>query len=101
MYVHSFLWSGADGTGRRSGVSQAQVSRRQSGTAAWSLADGDAVATDYGIGPLDLLAGPTRATPAGDGGSGWTGGDVCSGQTPTTAAKRRPPVRTPLEKVAV
>lgn len=44
------------------GVSQAQVSRRQSGTAAWSLADCDAVAAHYGIDPLDLLAGPTRAT---------------------------------------
>ncbi|MFJ4205356.1 helix-turn-helix domain-containing protein [Streptomyces sviceus] len=44
------------------GVSQAQVSRRQSGTAAWSLADCDAVAVHYGIDPLDLLAGPTRAT---------------------------------------
>jgi hypothetical protein len=44
------------------GVSQAQVSRRRSGTAAWSLADCDAVATHYGIDPLDLLAGPTRAT---------------------------------------
>ncbi|MFF7131961.1 transcriptional regulator with XRE-family HTH domain [Streptomyces sp. SAI-126] len=44
------------------GVSQAQVSRRQSGTAVWSLADCDAVAAHYGIDPLDLLAGPTRAT---------------------------------------
>ncbi|MFD7873697.1 helix-turn-helix domain-containing protein, partial [Streptomyces sp. NPDC059766] len=43
------------------GVSQAQVSRRQSGTAAWSLADCDAVAAHYGIDALDLLAGPTRA----------------------------------------
>ncbi|MFD5567446.1 helix-turn-helix domain-containing protein [Streptomyces cadmiisoli] len=46
------------------GVSQAQVSRRQSGTAAWSLADCDAVAEHYGIDVLDLLAGPTRATEA-------------------------------------
>ncbi|MFF4763200.1 helix-turn-helix domain-containing protein [Streptomyces sp. NPDC001292] len=43
------------------GVSQAQVSRRQSGTAAWSLTDCDAVASHYGIDVLDLLAGPTRA----------------------------------------
>ncbi|WP_328744336.1 helix-turn-helix domain-containing protein [Streptomyces sp. NBC_00285] len=43
------------------GVSQAQVSRRQSGTAVWSLAYCDAVAVHYGIDPLDLLAGPTRA----------------------------------------
>ncbi|TXS66397.1 XRE family transcriptional regulator [Streptomyces sp. me109] len=46
------------------GVSQAQVSRRQSGTAAWSLTDCDAVATHYGIGTLDLLAGPTQAMEA-------------------------------------
>ncbi|MFJ6509235.1 helix-turn-helix domain-containing protein [Streptomyces sp. NPDC091879] len=44
------------------GVSQAQVSRRQSGTAAWSLADCDVVAAHYGIGVLELLAGPTQAT---------------------------------------
>ncbi|MFE2716547.1 helix-turn-helix domain-containing protein [Streptomyces mirabilis] len=44
------------------GVSQAQVSRRQSGAAAWSLADCDAVAAHYGIAALDLLAGPTQAT---------------------------------------
>ncbi|WAZ19268.1 helix-turn-helix domain-containing protein [Streptomyces cinnabarinus] len=46
------------------GVSQAQVSRRQSGTAAWSLADCDAVAAHYGIDVLDLMAGPTRASEA-------------------------------------
>ncbi|MEU1202164.1 helix-turn-helix transcriptional regulator [Streptomyces sp. NPDC005813] len=43
------------------GVSQAQVSRRQSGTAAWSLADCEAVAAHFDIDVLDLLAGPTRA----------------------------------------
>jgi hypothetical protein len=46
------------------GVSQAQVSRRQSGAAAWSLADCDAVAVHYGIAAHDLLAGPTRAVEA-------------------------------------
>ncbi|WP_413754837.1 helix-turn-helix domain-containing protein [Streptomyces sp. MMBL 11-3] len=46
------------------GVSQAQVSRRQSGAAAWSLADCDAVAAHYGITAHDLLAGPTRAVEA-------------------------------------
>jgi transcriptional regulator with XRE-family HTH domain len=46
------------------GVSQAQVSRRQSGSATWSLTDCDAVAAHYGIDALDLLAGPTRATEA-------------------------------------
>ncbi|MEU9576439.1 MULTISPECIES: helix-turn-helix domain-containing protein [Streptomyces] len=50
------------------GVAQAQVSRRQSGTVAWSLADCEAVAAHYGIDVLDLFAGPTRAcdrVPAG------------------------------------
>ncbi|MBQ0850884.1 helix-turn-helix domain-containing protein [Streptomyces sp. NPDC057621] len=46
------------------GVSQAQVSRRQSGAAAWSLADCEAVAAHYGITAYDLLAGPTRAVEA-------------------------------------
>ncbi|MFE2071111.1 helix-turn-helix domain-containing protein [Streptomyces sp. NPDC059467] len=46
------------------GVTQAQVSRRQSGTAAWSLSDCEAVAAHYGIDALDLLAGPTRAAEA-------------------------------------
>ncbi|MBA2947930.1 helix-turn-helix domain-containing protein [Streptomyces himalayensis] len=44
------------------GVSQAQVSRRQSGSAAWSLADCEAVAAHYRIDVLDLLSGPTRAS---------------------------------------
>ncbi|MGW6262705.1 helix-turn-helix domain-containing protein [Streptomyces sp. NPDC055085] len=44
------------------GVSQAQVSRRQSGASAWSVADCDLVAAHFGIGVLELLAGPTHAT---------------------------------------
>ncbi|MFG2815841.1 helix-turn-helix transcriptional regulator [Streptomyces sp. NPDC048410] len=43
------------------GISQTQISRRQSGNAAWSLTDCEALATHYGIDALDLLAGPTRA----------------------------------------
>lgn len=43
------------------GVSQTQLSRRQSGSAAWSLDDCDALAAHYGLDVLDLLAGPTRA----------------------------------------
>ncbi|MGW6890335.1 helix-turn-helix domain-containing protein [Streptomyces chartreusis] len=43
------------------GVSQAQVSRRQSGTAAWPLDDCDRVAEHYRIDAVDLIAGPTRA----------------------------------------
>ncbi|MGW7244582.1 XRE family transcriptional regulator [Streptomyces sp. NPDC054804] len=43
------------------GVTQGQVSRRQSGAAAWSLQDCEALAVHYGIDVLDLLAGPSRA----------------------------------------
>jgi transcriptional regulator with XRE-family HTH domain len=43
------------------GLTQTQVSRRQSGAASWQLADIDALAIHYGIGPLDLLSGPTKA----------------------------------------
>ncbi|MEU2516072.1 helix-turn-helix domain-containing protein [Streptomyces syringium] len=46
------------------GLTQTQVSRRQSGAASWTLDDVDALAVHYGIGPLDLLAGPTRACEA-------------------------------------
>ncbi|MFE6775079.1 helix-turn-helix domain-containing protein [Streptomyces sp. NPDC057676] len=46
------------------GVTQGQVSRRQSGVAAWSLGDCDALAAHFGIGALDLVAGPTRACEA-------------------------------------
>ena len=43
------------------GVSQAQISRRQQGTASWSLNDCDALATHFGIDVLDVFAGPSRA----------------------------------------
>ncbi|MFD9793411.1 helix-turn-helix domain-containing protein [Streptomyces sp. NPDC059070] len=46
------------------GLTQTQVSRRQSGSTAWSLRDCDALAEHFGIAPLDLLAGPTRACEA-------------------------------------
>ncbi|MEU6284945.1 helix-turn-helix transcriptional regulator [Streptomyces sp. NPDC047028] len=46
------------------GVSQGQVSRRQSGTAAWSLDDCELLAVHYGIDVLDLFAGPTSACEA-------------------------------------
>ncbi|MGI5461213.1 helix-turn-helix domain-containing protein [Streptomyces sp. CA-249302] len=57
------------------GLSQAQVSRRQSGAAAWPLDDCDRAAAHYAIDVLDLLAGPTRA---------------CEGLPPT---RRRTPQR--------
>ncbi|MFE7277418.1 XRE family transcriptional regulator [Streptomyces sp. NPDC057623] len=43
------------------GLTQTQVSRRQSGAVSWSLRDVDVLAEHYGIDVLDLLAGPTRA----------------------------------------
>jgi len=43
------------------GLTQTQVSRRQSGVVSWSLRDVEVLAGHYGIGALDLLAGPTRA----------------------------------------
>ncbi|BCM65205.1 MULTISPECIES: helix-turn-helix domain-containing protein [Streptomyces] len=46
------------------GVSQTQISRRQSGHAAWSLDDCEALAAHYGIDVLELLAGPARACDA-------------------------------------
>ncbi|MYU04213.1 XRE family transcriptional regulator [Streptomyces sp. SID8366] len=46
------------------GLTQTQVSRRQSGAISWSLRDVDILAEHYGIGALDLLAGPTRACEA-------------------------------------
>ncbi|ASY36454.1 MULTISPECIES: acyltransferase [Streptomyces] len=46
------------------GVTQGQVSRRQTGTASWSLQDCEVLAAHWGIDPLDLLAGPTQATEA-------------------------------------
>ncbi|MCD9145865.1 helix-turn-helix domain-containing protein [Streptomyces albireticuli] len=46
------------------GLTQTQISRRQSGATAWSLRDADVLAGHYGIAALDLLAGPTRACEA-------------------------------------
>jgi antitoxin component HigA of HigAB toxin-antitoxin module len=46
------------------GISQGQVSRRQSGSAAWTLEQCEVLAAHWGIDALDLLAGPTRASEA-------------------------------------
>ncbi|MFJ6777267.1 helix-turn-helix domain-containing protein, partial [Kitasatospora sp. NPDC091257] len=40
------------------GLTQDKVSRRQSGAQPWSLDEVDALARHWGMGPLDLLAGP-------------------------------------------
>jgi transcriptional regulator with XRE-family HTH domain len=46
------------------GLTQTQVSRRQSGATSWTLHDVDTLAGHYGIAALDLLSGPTRACEA-------------------------------------
>lgn len=43
------------------GLSQAQVSRKQSGGAHWSLEDVDLLAAHYRLAVVDLLSGPTHA----------------------------------------
>ncbi|MFC4516300.1 helix-turn-helix domain-containing protein [Streptomyces ehimensis] len=43
------------------GLTQTQISRRQTGATSWTLRDVDVLAGHYGIAALDLLAGPTRA----------------------------------------
>ncbi|WP_052391613.1 helix-turn-helix domain-containing protein [Streptomyces sp. NRRL B-24484] len=43
------------------GLSQSQVSRKQSGMSSWSLDDLDRLAAHYGVPVLDLLSGPTEA----------------------------------------
>lgn len=42
-------------------LTQGQVSRKQTGSAAWSLGDIDRLAVHYGIPVPDLLCGPTHA----------------------------------------
>ncbi|MEU7134860.1 helix-turn-helix domain-containing protein [Streptomyces sp. NPDC046261] len=46
------------------GLTQTQISRRQTGAVSWTLDDVDALAAHYGVAALDLLAGPTRACEA-------------------------------------
>ncbi|WP_330455452.1 helix-turn-helix domain-containing protein [Streptomyces sp. NBC_00820] len=46
------------------GLTQTQVSRRQSGATSWTLRDVDTLAGHYGVAALDLLSGPTRACEA-------------------------------------
>ncbi|MBC2879100.1 MULTISPECIES: helix-turn-helix domain-containing protein [Streptomyces] len=43
------------------GLTQTQISRRQSGATSWTLRDVDVLAGYYEVAALDLLAGPTRA----------------------------------------
>ncbi|MFF6974426.1 MULTISPECIES: hypothetical protein [Streptomyces] len=50
--------------GAGTGLSQLQISRKQSGKTAWTLSDVDALSAHWDIPVLDLLAGPTHATAA-------------------------------------
>ncbi|BDH55055.1 hypothetical protein MTP02_60660 [Streptomyces albus] len=43
------------------GLTQPQLSRRQSGRASWTLSDCDRLAAHWGMSTLDLLSGPTHA----------------------------------------
>lgn len=43
------------------GLTQPQLSRRQSGKASWTLSDCDRLAAHWGMSTLDLLSGPTHA----------------------------------------
>ncbi|MFE4356090.1 helix-turn-helix domain-containing protein [Kitasatospora sp. NPDC056800] len=72
------------------GMTQDKISRRQSGAQPWSLDEVDALARHWGMGPLDLLAGPTHAAlslawPPGTAGAG-TGAAV-----PPAFAAQAPP----------
>ncbi|WP_228923914.1 acyltransferase [Streptomyces sp. DH7] len=42
-------------------LTQPQISRKQSGRAAWSLTDLDRLAAHYGMAPIDLLCGADYA----------------------------------------
>ncbi|MFF9070667.1 acyltransferase [Streptomyces sp. NPDC014891] len=81
------------------GQSQAQVSRKQSGRAHWSLEDVDLLAAHYRLHPLDLLASPTHA-------AGVLHGSLSSLQpagapSPPAAAERpSPPAATVLDEEA-
>ncbi|MCO6752528.1 XRE family transcriptional regulator, partial [Streptomyces sp. IpFD-1.1] len=43
------------------GLTQPQLSRRQSGKSSWTLSDCDRLAAHWGMSTLDLLSGPTHA----------------------------------------
>ncbi|MGY0466893.1 acyltransferase (plasmid) [Kitasatospora sp. cg17-2] len=61
------------------GLTQDKVSRRQSGAQPWGLDEVDALARHWGLAPLDLLAGPTRAAQA----MTWPPGAAAPQQQPT------------------
>ncbi|MFB7345373.1 acyltransferase [Streptomyces hydrogenans] len=78
------------------GLSQAQVSRKQSGAAHWSLDDVDLLAAHYDLPVLDLLAGPTHAVGVLHGAAPG----IQSAATAPTDATRKPGPEPAPEPVA-
>ncbi|MEV7929071.1 helix-turn-helix transcriptional regulator [Kitasatospora sp. NPDC088779] len=61
-------------------LTQDKISRRQSGAQPWSLDEVDALARHWGMGPLDLLAGPTHAAQS----MTWPPGTAAPAPVPAT-----------------
>ncbi|MFE1131368.1 helix-turn-helix domain-containing protein [Streptomyces albidoflavus] len=66
------------------GLTQPQLSRRQSGKSAWTLTDCDRLAAHWGMPTLDLLAGPTHAA-----------GCLPAARRPTTGTQAAMPLAPP------
>ncbi|WP_107397057.1 acyltransferase [Streptomyces albidoflavus] len=78
------------------GLTQPQLSRRQSGKSAWTLTDCDRLAAHWGMPTLDLLAGPTHAAgclPAAR--RPTTGTQTAMPLAPPAPAPPAPPTATP------
>ncbi|MFI8287496.1 acyltransferase [Streptomyces albidoflavus] len=78
------------------GLTQPQLSRRQSGKSAWTLTDCDRLAAHWGMSTLDLLAGPTHAAgclPAAR--RPTTGTQTAMPLAPPAPAPPAPPTATP------
>ncbi|MGW3077889.1 acyltransferase [Kitasatospora sp. NPDC001132] len=69
------------------GLTQDKVSRRQSGAQPWSLDEVDVLAGHWGMGPLDLLSGPTHAAQS----LTWPPGTAAPAPVPPTFAAQAPP----------
>ncbi|MBO1283901.1 acyltransferase [Streptomyces sampsonii] len=69
------------------GLTQPQLSRRQSGKSAWTLTDCDRLAAHWGMPTLDLLAGPTHAA-----------GCLPAARRPTTGTQTAMPLAPPAPR---
>ncbi|MET8545768.1 acyltransferase [Kitasatospora sp. NPDC004799] len=80
------------------GLTQDKVSRRQSGAQPWSLDEVDALAGHWGMGPLDLLSGPTHAAQC----LTWPPGTAAPAPAPVppTSAAAPDPTAAPAASVA-